>query len=45
MAEQISDQASNDKDPGDSRADAIATTAVVAIVIATVVFWLAGMPS
>ncbi len=33
------------KDSGDARADAIATTAIVTIVIATVVFWLSGMPS
>lgn len=33
------------KDSGDGRADAIATTAVVCIIIATVVFWLSGMPS
>ncbi len=33
------------RDSGDARADAIATTAIVAIVIATVVYWLSGMPS
>nr|MDJ0879360.1 hypothetical protein [Halieaceae bacterium] len=33
------------KDSSDARADAIATTAIVTIVIATVVYWLAGMPS
>ncbi|MEM0952655.1 MAG: methionine synthase [Pseudomonadota bacterium] len=33
------------KDPGDSKADAMATTAIVAVIICAVVFWLAGMPS
>ncbi len=33
------------KDSGDGRADAIATTAVVSIIIAWVVFWLSGLPS
>ena len=33
------------KDSGDARADAIATTALVAIVITWVVFWLSGLPS
>lgn len=32
-------------DSGDSRADAIATTAIFAITIAAIVYWLAGMPS
>jgi hypothetical protein len=33
------------KDPGDSRADALATTAIVAIVITWVVYWLSGLPA
>jgi hypothetical protein len=36
---------SQQRDPGDARADAIATTAIVSIVIAWVVFWLSGLPS
>ena len=43
--QQTGETMSDDKDSGDARADAIATTAIVAIVIATVVFWLSGMPS
>ena len=39
------DNHQNQKDPGDSKADAMATTAIVAVVICTVVFWLSGMPS
>ncbi len=39
MAEQ------NSKDAGDGMVDAIAATAVIAIIIATLVFWLSGMPS
>lgn len=41
----MSDNKTNQKNPGDAKADALATTAIVVIVICTVVFWLSGMPS
>lgn len=41
----MTDNQQQPKDPSDARADAIATTAIVVIVIVWVVFWLAGMPS
>ena len=41
----MTDEQMPQDDAGDSRADAIATTAIVSIVIFTVVFWLSGMPS
>jgi hypothetical protein len=34
-----------EKDPTDGTADAIAVVAVMTIVIGTLCFWLAGMPS
>ncbi|WP_279245353.1 hypothetical protein [Candidatus Litorirhabdus singularis] len=34
-----------EKDPTDGSADAIAVVAVMTIVIGTLCFWLAGMPS
>lgn len=39
VAEQV------EKHPGDGVADAFAAVAVMTVIIATVVYWLAGMPS
>lgn len=36
-------QHQSDKHAGDGMADAIASLAVITIIVATVVFWLAGM--
>lgn len=41
----MTDSNSVDQNNGDETADAFAATVVIAIVIAAVVFWLAGMPS
>ena len=41
----MSDENRIAKDAGDGRADAIAATTVIAVVIAAVVFWLSGFPS
>ena len=41
----MTDQHQGQKNPADARADAIATTAIVAIVITWVVYWLSGLPS
>ncbi|MEP5763121.1 MAG: methionine synthase [Halieaceae bacterium] len=41
----MSEHTQADKDSGDGMADAVAATAVIAVVIAAVVYWLAGMPA
>ena len=41
----MTDGNSSQQNQGDGWADAIATTAIVTIVIAWVVYWLSGMPS
>ena len=45
MSEENQPAEAVDKDSGDGRADAIAATAIIGIVIATVVYWLNGFPS
>lgn len=40
----MSDQNQNAKDAGDGMADAIAATAVIAVVTVTLVYWLSGFP-
>ena len=45
MSEEQQPAEAMDKDSGDGWADAIAATAVLCIVITTVVFWLGGFPS
>ena len=41
----MSDQNQNAKDAGDGMADAMAATAVIGLIIVTLVFWLSGFPS
>jgi hypothetical protein len=36
---------SDDQNEADGRADAIAATAIIAVVVYTLYFWLSGMPS
>ena len=45
MSDEKQLDAASDPDSGDGRADAIAATAVLIIVIVTVVYWLNGFPS
>ena len=45
MSDENQDAQASNKDQGDGRADAIAATAVLGLVIATVVYWLSGFPS
>ena len=45
MSEENQPAEAVDKDSGDGLADAIAVTAILAIVIATVVYWLNGFSS
>ncbi len=40
----MSEENSN-KDAGDGCADAMAATAIIAVVVVTMCYWLAGMPS